>query len=164
MRVDGAGSFYAYAQVGARQQTAVSGTGPDAVLTAASQPGGGAAASSSVSQYDFRKMTPDQMKGVAKDLYQSGKIDLSQLLILETAGVPIGKVGAKGEFVPLSASEKASYSSKPLDYFKAFSDQIAFLEQRGEAGNPKSSYAALKGIIAALQEKQGVGAGVNIRA
>ena len=110
MRVDGAGSFYAYAQVGARQQTAVSGTGLDAVLTAASQPGGGAAASSSVSQYDFRKMTPDQMKGVAKDLYQSGKIDLSQLLILETAGVPIGKVGAKGEFVPLSASEKASYS------------------------------------------------------
>jgi hypothetical protein len=76
MRVDGAGSFYAYSQVGARQQTAVSGTGLDAVLTAASQPGGGAAASSSVSQYDFRKMTPGPKvneKALPKDLYQSGE-------------------------------------------------------------------------------------------
>jgi hypothetical protein len=66
-------------------------------------------------------------------------------LILETAGVPIGKVGAKGEFVPLSASEKRATAASRWIISRRFSDQYRILEQRGEAGNPKSSYAALKG-------------------
>lgn len=101
--------------------------------------------------HDFANMTPNQMHDAAQDLYKSGKIDLTQLLMLQTAGVPIGRQGANGEFVPLSESEKASYSSKPMDYVQAARDAIKFLEQAGLASDPKSGAEQWKGILAALQ-------------
>lgn len=100
---------------------------------------------------DVSHMTPNQMQAVATDLWQAGKIDLSQLFMLQTAGVPVGKQGPQGEFVALTAAEQASYGNTPVDYIQVSKDAIAGIEWRHQAADPTSGYTQWKGILATLQ-------------
>lgn len=111
-----------------------------------------ASSSESSTTGGFTNMTPNRMQGAAQDLYKSGKIDLTQLHMLQTAGVPLGRQGPHGEFIPLTASEKASYSNNPVNYVQLTKGAMAFLEQTGSASDPKSGYEQWKGILAALQD------------
>lgn len=112
--------------------------------------GGGAAAGAS--GHDFRSMTPSQMRGVASDLLKSGEIDMTQLLMLQQAGMPLGRLGANGEVVPLSASEQAAHGNRHVDYLQVAADAIAQLERTGSASDPKSGYGQWQGILTVLQE------------
>ncbi len=126
---------------------------------AAASPAAGSTDSASGAGYDFTNMTPREMHGVAQKLYDSGEIDLTQLLMLQTAGVPLGKLGSRGEFVPLSEAEKASYESTPRNYLEIVSGAMQFLEERGSTSDPTSGYDQWKGILAALQKST---AGVDL--
>lgn len=109
-----------------------------------------AAESQGVGPYDFTNMTPKQMRGVADELYQAGKIDLTQLFMLQNAGT-IGRVGANGEFIPLSPDEKARQDNTPMNYIQIAKDAIRFLEHTGNINDPTSSYPQWKGILETLQ-------------
>ena len=122
---------------------------------------GQSSATSSSAARDYTRMTPREMQGIAQSLYESGKIDLTQLFMLQNAGMPLGKVGANGEFVSLTAAERASFQDKPVNYLKIGQDAIANLEQSGKASDPKSGYTQWTGILSALRQTS---TGVDIRA
>lgn len=44
-----------------------------------------------MTRYDFTRMTPNEMKSLAKELYESGEIDLTQLRTLDLMGKPRGQ-------------------------------------------------------------------------
>jgi tryptophanyl-tRNA synthetase len=101
--------------------------------------------------YNFTNMTSSQMQGATQDLFKSGKIDFTQLFMLQNAGVPIGRQGAHGEFIELSAAEKASFSHTPMNYVQLSKGAISVLEKTGYATDPKSGYEQWKGILTTLQ-------------
>lgn len=101
---------------------------------------------------DYTRMTPSEMSRVAQGLYDGGKIDIIELFVLQNAGMPLGKAGPNGEFVPLTDAERAAASAKPVDYIKTFTEGIRFLEQTGYAMDPESGYESMKHILATLQQ------------
>lgn len=105
-------------------------------------------------KFDFSNMTPKEMKGVANEMFKQGKIDIDQLFQLETAGIPLGKLGAKGEFIALTPAEREGYMSKPYNYVKYTADRISFLEQTGYANDSKSGYEMLKSLLGKLKGSQ----------
>lgn len=111
----------------------------------------GASADANESDVDFTNITPAEMHGVAQQMYEAGEIDLTQLLMLQTAGMPLGKVGANGEYVELSEAEKAQYANTPRNYLEISRDAMAFLEQSGKASDPTSGYKLWQGIFESLQ-------------
>ncbi|MFZ5520665.1 MAG: hypothetical protein ACOZD0_05615 [Pseudomonadota bacterium] len=100
---------------------------------------------------NFEHMTPSEMKGVAEDLWRAGTIDITQLHMLQTAGIPLGKVGPNGELVPLTDQERANYESTPVDYVGVAKGAMRHLEQMHLDADPKSGYQAWQGILATLQ-------------
>jgi hypothetical protein len=133
-----------------RQKASTGGSSFEAALAGAATASG--SASSASSGYDVANMTPNQMQGVAQELYKSGKIDLTQLFMLQNAGMPIGREGANGEFIPLSVAEKTRFSQTPTNYISIVEGAIRFIEQTGMASDPKSGYAQWKGVLAALED------------
>lgn len=115
----------------------------------------GTASSKSREKFDFTEMTPKQMKGIANELFKQGKIDLDQLFQLETAGIPLGKLGAHGEFVELTAAERDGFMNQPMNYIQYTSDRISFLEQSGYSNDPKSGYDMLKSLLGQLKANFG---------
>jgi len=105
---------------------------------------------------DLTNMTPNQMQGIAKDLWKSGKIDLTQLLMLQTAGMPLGKVGPNGEFVQLTEADREAFGSQPVNYFKITQGAMDYLQQSGRANDPTSGYKNWQGIQAALEQLSGI--------
>jgi len=114
-----------------------------------------------VSAYDFTKMTSSKMQDVAQNLFESGKIDLTQLFMLQNVGVPLGKAGPNGELIQLSSAERASFGNTPVNYIQTTKDVMSMLEQTGNASKPESGYEQWKGILATLQNLQGTTSGVN---
>jgi hypothetical protein len=105
---------------------------------------------------DLSNMTPNQMQGIAKDLWKSGKIDLTQLLMLQTAGMPLGRVGPQGEFIHLTEAERESFGSQPVNYPQIVQNALDYLEQSGRAADPTSGYKSWQGIQSALEQLSGI--------
>lgn len=111
--------------------------------------------SSSNSQtYDFTRMPPAEMKTVSNQLFKEGKMNLDELLKVQSMGVPLGNAGPNGEFIPLTEEERAGYENSPVNYLSTTRSAIQFLEQTGYARDPKSSYQQLKGILSTLTRLQ----------
>jgi hypothetical protein len=110
---------------------------------------------------DFTNITPAEMHDVAQKMFEAGEIDLTQLLMLQTAGMPLGKLGPNGEFQPLSDAEKAQFANTPRNYLEISQDAMAFLEQTGKASDPTSGYKLWQGIFETLQNGT---AGVDVMA
>ena len=104
---------------------------------------------------DFTHMTPSEMQGVAKKLFDAGEIDLTQLFMLQNAGVPLGKLGASGEFVSLSEDEQNVFRNEPVNYFQVAQGAMEFIEYSGKTNDPTSGYANWKGLVEALQRATG---------
>jgi hypothetical protein len=132
-------------------QTAARLAATSAIRSAPSPTGADGATSS---HDDYTNMTPAQMKTAAQGMYDAGKIDLTELFKLQTAGMPLGKAGPNGEFVQLTEAEKAAASAEPVNYLQTFKDGISFLEQTGYATDSKSGYAQMKHILETLQSSQ----------
>ncbi|MBI1202893.1 MAG: hypothetical protein GC182_10310 [Rhodopseudomonas sp.] len=109
-------------------------------------------------------MTPNQMKSVAATLAGSGKLDLNQLLELQTVGMPLGKVGPDGQFMPLTDAERTQFANTPVNYIEKLQGAVDYLKQTGGAANSKSGYADWTGLLTTLQSLQGTPSGVNITA
>jgi hypothetical protein len=108
----------------------------------------------STNRYDFTQTTPANMKTISNQLFKEGQIDLEQLLTLQSMGVPLGHAGPNGEFIPLTAEERAGYENSPVDYLATTRSSIQFLEQSGYASDPKSNYKQLKAVLATLTSLQ----------
>jgi len=108
--------------------------------------------SSSLSERDYTRMTPREMNAIAQELYDSGKIDQTQLLMLQTAGMPLGKRGPDGEYIPLSTTERSGYQNTPVNYLQISQDAINSIQKSGGASDPKSGYAQWTGILSALRQ------------
>lgn len=117
-----------------------------------------------VKNYDFKSMTPKQMRGLADQLWRAGKIDITENLMLQRMGIPLGKVGSNGEFIPLSGVELADYENKPINYFDVGGDAMEFLEQSGKAADPQFGYDRWKNILSVLDELQGTPSGIDLTA
>lgn len=155
-RTSGASATYA-----ARQATASrTGAGAGETIAAAAKAGGNGAAA--VGEYDFGSMTPSEMHDVADKLFKAGDIDLTQLFMLQNMGVPLGRMGASGELVPLTEAERDGFRSQPYDYFAGTKGAMAFLEQSGRTHDPKSGYQNWQGILDVLEKRQGAPAGLDI--
>lgn len=100
---------------------------------------------------DFTNVEPREMKRVAKEMWREGKIDLDQLFYLENMGVPLGKEGPQGQFVPLKADEKAACEAIPFDYIAGIEGHLEFLRQNAMANNPLSGFAKWKGLLDVLR-------------
>jgi hypothetical protein len=157
LKIGGSSSAaYAMATAARRQETAAPST-----ISAPSDKG---AEASRIRAYDFTRMTPGEMGDAASRFYESGEIDLTQLFMLQNAGVPLGKVGANGEFVPLTAAERESFRNTPVDFIQTAKDALAGIESQGRAAEPTSGYQGWKDILALLQSRQGQISGVDLRA
>ena len=157
----GDGANVVHALIAARQQAT---TSPVKIQTSPSAASSTSAETSSVSTYDFTNMTPRQMHEAATRLYKSGEIDLTQLFRLQQAGVPLGKTGPDGGFVPLSSAERDGYRDAPANFMQIARDALTHIEQTGRASEPTSGYQSWKDILAVLQRRQGTVSGVNINA
>jgi|GEM_PF-5214184 len=113
--------------------------------------------------YDFTSMTSHQMKSVAKALFDTGKIGLTQLFQLENAGIPLGKAGPNGEFVPLSSEERESFRNTPMNYMDIIKDVIAAIERQGKAADTTSGYQGWKELLGVLEDNQGTVSGIDVR-
>lgn len=114
-----------------------------------------ATSSANDATYDFSHMTPNRMRTIAQDLHKAGKIDPVQLFELQNAGVPLGRVGANGQFIPLTDAQRAQYADTQVNYLQIAQDAITFQEQSGMACDTKSTINEWKGILATLQSMQG---------
>lgn len=152
MRIQG-GNDSIFALLAARQSSATGGANTSGQTAAATTAAGEIAlAAPEEEPPDFSRMTPREMKDFAKQLFDAGEIDLTQLFMLQTAGVPLGKVGAGGEFVPLSNDETNALQNQPVDYFQVAKDAMKYIESTGKEHDPTSGYANWKGIVEALKK------------
>ncbi len=113
--------------------------------------------------HDFTRMTANQMKSVAKALFDTGKIGLTQLSQLENVGIPLGKAGPNGEFVALSPEDRESFRNTPMNYMDVIKDMIADIERQGKAADVASSYQSWKDLLGVLQDNQGIVSGIDVR-
>lgn len=100
---------------------------------------------------DFTRMTPREMKDYAKQLWEAGEIDLTQLFMLQTAGMPLGRLGDNGELIPLTTDETNAFQSQPVNYFQVAQDAMDYIEYTGKQHDPTSGYANWTGIVEALK-------------
>lgn len=157
MKVD-AGTSGVSIAYGVRRSTTMAATG----MTASAGPSGEQAKEGAFGSYDFTNMTPREMHDAATKLYRAGEVDLTQLFRLQNMGVPLGRQGASGEFVPLSDDERDAFRDQPYDYLAGARDAISFLEQSGRASDPKSGYQSWQGLLNVLQKRQGSPAGLDL--
>jgi hypothetical protein len=115
----------------------------------ASQISASSAASSGT--YDFTNMTPSQMGGVAEDLFDSGKIDRKQLIMLWATGLTHGRIGENGKYLPPTEAEITSHINTPMDYVQYSKDRISYLESEGLTSDPQYGYESWKGLLALFQ-------------
>lgn len=102
---------------------------------------------------DFTQMTSKEMQAAATQMWKDGEIDLTQLLILQNAGIPLGKVGDNGEFIPLSESEKDVFRQQPLNFLEILQNGVKSAEAWGGASNPQSGYSTWKDLFQTLSGK-----------
>jgi hypothetical protein len=151
VRIDGSTSDI-FALLATRQAGRLRGSGTAVAISGGTAAESDVAASAQASNvdYDFTHMTPAEMQGVAETLWKAGEIDLTQLLMLQTAGMPLGRMSANGEFTPLTEAERASFASQPGNYFEIARNATNFIESTGRASDPTSGYDAWRGIAAGL--------------
>jgi hypothetical protein len=94
-------------------------------------------------------MSRNEMKKVAQHLWEEGKIDLTQLGMIQMAG-PLGKAGPNGEFIPFTESERAQIDNMPTDYPKLVKGAMEFIKK----SDPKSGYENWKQILSVLEGPQ----------
>ncbi len=121
------------------------------------------AAANSIGTYDFTDMTPNQMESAAQALAKSGKIDSTRAIRMQMIAMPLGTM-VNGTFQPLTAAQRESYGNTPVNYVQVFRSNMAFLQQNGEAGDPKSGYADDQAILAVMQQAQGTVSSVDVTA
>ena len=131
--------------------------------TSAASSSASAATSNSIGTFDFTSMTPNQMQSAAQALAGSGKIDSTQAIRLQMIGMPLGTM-VDGKFQPLTAAQRESFANTPVNYMLLVQSNMAFLQQHGEASDPKSGYGDDQAILAAMQQAQGSVSSVNITA
>ena len=110
-------------------------------------------ANSESSRVDFSNMTRHEMKKAAQHLWEEGKIDLTQLGMIQMAG-PLGKAGPNGEFIPFTETERAQIDNMPTDYPKIVKGAMAFIENRHEELDPKSGYSSWQKILSVMEGPQ----------
>lgn len=104
------------------------------------------------SLYDFTRMSRNEMRTVARSLWNAEVLTLDQLGMLEMSG-PLGKVGPAGEFVPFTDGERAVIDRQPRDHLSMVRGAIDFIEQQGRAADPTSGYANWQEILRVLTSR-----------
>lgn len=117
-------------------------------LAAASQAG----SSSSGGSYDFTNMTPNQMRDVALELFDSGKIGSQQHLLLLSTSLVRGHLGKNGEYIPPTEADIAHHNNTPMNYVQYSKDRISYLESAGLTSDPQYGYESWKGLLALMQD------------
>lgn len=120
--------------------------------------------SNAVKSSDFTSMTPKEMKGLADQLWREGKIDLTENLMLQTMGIPLGKLGPDGKYQSLSEAETMQFQNTPINYFEVGRGAIDFLEHSGKANDPQYGYDRWKNFLSVLDELQGSTSGIDLTA
>ena len=152
MRIQG-GNDSIFALLAARQSSATAGAkATEQAAVEFSATSGVAVTSPEEESPDFSQMTPREMKDFAKQLFDAGEIDLTQLFMLQTAGMPLGRLGDNGELIPLTNDETNAFQSQPVDYFQVAKDAMKYIESTGKENDPTSGYANWKGIVEALKK------------
>jgi hypothetical protein len=100
---------------------------------------------------DFTNMTPNQMSRVAEDLFDSGKINRQQLIMLWATGLTHGRMGENGKYIPPTEAEIASHINTPMDYVQYSKDRISYAESEGLTSDPQYGYESWKSLLATLQ-------------
>jgi hypothetical protein len=97
-------------------------------------------AKASVRSKDFTNMTPYAFSKAAQNMYDKGRISLDQLFKMQMAagGIP----GSPGAPQP--------GDHKPVNYIKYFQVQLAGIESRGRANDPRSGYNDVVRILNVL--------------
>ncbi|NMM29011.1 MAG: hypothetical protein HHJ12_17405 [Glaciimonas sp.] len=143
-------------------------TTPQIVATAQPQPAANSSSSVTISQaglavsqaissstassgsYDFTNMTPNQMRDVAQDLFNSGKINSQQNLSLLTTSF-VGRFPATKDYTPPTDADIARHNNTPMNYVQYSKDRISFLESAGLTSDPQHGYESWKGLLAFMQ-------------
>lgn len=101
----------------------------------------------STSNYDFTNMTPNQMRDVSQDLFNSGKISSQQNLLLLTTSF-VGSFPATKDYTPPTDADIARHNNTPINYVQYSKDRINFLESAGLTSDPQYGYESWKGLLA----------------
>lgn len=133
-------------EISATNSTAVSISQQAQNLAATSQ-----ASSSPSGSYDFTNMTPNQMRDVSQDLFNSGKISSQQSLMLLTTSLVHGHLGKNGEYIPPTEADIARHNNTPMNYVQYSKDRISYLESAGLTADPQYGYESWKGLLTVMQ-------------
>jgi len=155
MRIDG--STASYSAFSSQKKSASTGSDFAASLDDFDQPIGEdtSEGDGEGGSYDFSHMTPAEMRDLSGDLYNSGDLDLAQILQLQLSGAPLGKVGPNGTLIPFSDEEKSAYDSTSRDFIGVANDAMDQIESQGRAGDPTSGYQSWQSILSVLSGLQG---------
>ncbi len=153
MRIDG--STPSYSAFSTQKKSAAAGSAFAASLDDFDQPvGEDTSGDEEGGSYDFSHMTPAEMRDLSTDLYDSGELDLAQVLQLQLSGRPFGKIAADGTLLPLSEAESSAYDSTSQDFIGIASNAMDEIESQGRAADPTSGYQSWQGILSVLNSLQ----------
>ncbi len=154
MRIDG--STPSYSAFSTQKKGATSGSAFADSLDDFDQPiGEDTSGEEEGGSYDFSHMTPAEMRDVTGDLYDSGDLDLTQVLQLQLSGRPLGKIGPDGTLLPLSDAESSAYDSTSQDFIGIANNALDQIESQGRASDPTSGYQSWQSILSVLNNLQG---------
>jgi hypothetical protein len=115
------------------------------------------ASSSSSGSYDFTNMTPNQIRKLSQELFESGKINSQQSLSLMTIGF-VGRFPATKDYTPPTDADIARINNTPINCVQYCKDRISFLESVGQTADPQYGYESWKGLLAFMQNTTSGGA------
>lgn len=154
MRIDG--STPSYSAFSTQKKSAAGGSAFAASLDDLDQPiGEDTSGEEEGGSYDFSHMTPSEMRDLSGDLYDSGDLDLTQVLQLQLSGRPLGKIGPDGALLPLSNAESSAYDSTSQDFIGIANNALDQIESQGRAEDPTSGYQSWQSILSVLNNLQG---------
>lgn len=113
--------------------------------------------SSSSGSYDFTNMTPNQIRKLSQELFESGKINSQQSLSLMTIGF-VGRFPATKDYTPPTDADIARINNTPINCVQYCKDRISFLESAGDTVDPQYGYESWKGLLAFMQNTTSGGA------
>jgi hypothetical protein len=96
---------------------------------------------------DFSHATPQQMQAAAAQLFSSGRINLTELGLLQQIGLPPARLDADGARLPPDAAERAQQQATPLDYHAAVADRIAQLQQADTVAPSYGNWLHLQSVL-----------------
>lgn len=96
---------------------------------------------------DFTQATPQQMQAAAAQLFSSGRINLTELGLLQQLGLPPTATDETGARLAPDEAARAQHMTTPQDFRAAIADRIAAVQQGGKLTPTYGNWLHLQSVL-----------------